>query len=68
MEKPSRWVINSVVSLPSFVSGRVVLLGDAVRMIFFLQWSRFANRAIQAHAMTPHQASGAGQAIEVCIF
>ncbi|TCD71096.1 hypothetical protein EIP91_000190 [Steccherinum ochraceum] len=46
MEKPLRWVINSIVSLPSFVSGRVVLLGDA------------------AHAMTPHQASGAGQAIE----
>jgi len=46
MVNPSRWVINSVTSLPSFVSGRVVLLGDA------------------AHAMTPHQASGAGQAIE----
>ncbi|KAH8105384.1 hypothetical protein BXZ70DRAFT_1004888 [Cristinia sonorae] len=46
MKKPSRWVINSVTSLPSFTSGRVVLLGDA------------------AHAMTPHQASGAGQAIE----
>ncbi|KAJ3556027.1 hypothetical protein NM688_g2252 [Phlebia brevispora] len=46
MVTPSKWVINSVESLPTFVAGRVAILGDA------------------AHAMTPHQASGAGQAVE----
>ncbi|KAJ3490085.1 hypothetical protein NLI96_g1673 [Meripilus lineatus] len=48
LKMPSRWVINTIESLPTYVSGRVGLLGDA------------------AHAMTPHQASGAGQGIEVC--
>ncbi|KAH8084323.1 FAD/NAD(P)-binding domain-containing protein [Cristinia sonorae] len=46
MKTPSRWVVNSVDNLPSFVGSRVVIIGDA------------------AHSMTPHQASGAGQAVE----
>ncbi|KAI0799845.1 FAD/NAD(P)-binding domain-containing protein, partial [Irpex lacteus] len=46
MKSPSKWAVNEVRGLPTFVSGRVALLGDA------------------AHAMTPHLASGAGQAIE----
>jgi len=46
MKSPSRWVVNTVDNLPYFVSGRVVVIGDA------------------AHSMTPHQASGAGQALE----
>ncbi|KAF7300219.1 hypothetical protein MKEN_01345700 [Mycena kentingensis (nom. inval.)] len=46
VEKPLAWAVHTVRPLPSFVSGRVALLGDA------------------AHAMTPHQGSGAGQAIE----
>lgn len=29
---PSRWVINSVVNLPTYVSGRVALIGDAVSL------------------------------------
>ncbi|KDQ56725.1 hypothetical protein JAAARDRAFT_70435 [Jaapia argillacea MUCL 33604] len=46
VEKPLRWAIHTAKHLPSLVSGRVVIIGDA------------------AHAMTPHQGSGAGQAIE----
>ncbi|EKM51434.1 uncharacterized protein PHACADRAFT_200263 [Phanerochaete carnosa HHB-10118-sp] len=46
IEAPSRWAVNSVVDLPTYVSGRVAVIGDA------------------AHAMTPHQASGAAQGIE----
>ncbi|KAI0702412.1 FAD/NAD(P)-binding domain-containing protein [Cerioporus squamosus] len=46
MDKTLSWAVNTVRELPTNVSGRVVLIGDA------------------AHAMTPHQGSGAGQAIE----
>ncbi|KAF8159235.1 salicylate hydroxylase [Crassisporium funariophilum] len=46
VERPLRWAIHTVKPLNSFVSGNVVILGDA------------------AHASTPHQGSGAGQAIE----
>ncbi|EPQ55733.1 FAD/NAD P-binding domain-containing protein [Gloeophyllum trabeum ATCC 11539] len=46
IDNPMRWAIHALNPLPSFVSKRVVLLGDA------------------AHAMTPNQGSGAGQAIE----
>ncbi|KAI8984951.1 FAD/NAD(P)-binding domain-containing protein [Trametes punicea] len=42
----SKWAIHAVRNLPTFVDGRVALLGDA------------------AHAMTPHQAAGAGQGFE----
>ncbi|KAI0919700.1 hypothetical protein AcW1_003116 [Taiwanofungus camphoratus] len=42
----SLWAINSLPSLPTYIGGRVALVGDA------------------AHAMTPHQGSGAGQAFE----
>ncbi|EKM48779.1 uncharacterized protein PHACADRAFT_202410 [Phanerochaete carnosa HHB-10118-sp] len=46
IKEPSKWVINSVVDLPTYTSGNVALIGDA------------------AHAMTPHQASGAAQGVE----
>ncbi|EKM51446.1 uncharacterized protein PHACADRAFT_263582 [Phanerochaete carnosa HHB-10118-sp] len=46
IKAPSKWVINSVIGLPTYFSGRVALIGDA------------------AHAMTPHQASGAAQGVE----
>lgn len=43
---PLRWAIHTAPPLPTWVSGRVTILGDA------------------AHAMAPHEGSGAGQAIE----
>ncbi|KZT25299.1 salicylate hydroxylase [Neolentinus lepideus HHB14362 ss-1] len=43
---PMRWAIHVAPPLPTWVSGRVTLVGDA------------------AHAMAPHEGSGAGQAIE----
>ncbi|RPD58219.1 FAD/NAD(P)-binding domain-containing protein [Lentinus tigrinus ALCF2SS1-7] len=46
MDKSLSWAVHTVRGLPTYVSGRAVLIGDA------------------AHAMTPHQGSGAGQAIE----
>ncbi|KAJ7644892.1 hypothetical protein FB45DRAFT_898914 [Roridomyces roridus] len=45
VESYSAWAIHVVKPLPTYVSGPVVLLGDA------------------AHAMTPHQGVGGGQAI-----
>ncbi|KAJ7464503.1 hypothetical protein FB451DRAFT_1263683 [Mycena latifolia] len=46
VESYSAWAIHVVSPLPCYVSGSVVLVGDA------------------AHAMTPHQGVGGGQAIE----
>ncbi|KAJ7289283.1 hypothetical protein C8J57DRAFT_428970 [Mycena rebaudengoi] len=46
VDRPLQWAVHTIKPLPSFVSGRVALIGDA------------------AHAMAPHQGSGAGQAIE----
>ena len=48
IEKPSRWVINALKGLPVSVSDR----------------DHVALAGDAAHAMTPHQGSGAGQAIE----
>ncbi|KAJ6620964.1 FAD/NAD-P-binding domain-containing protein [Mycena sp. CBHHK59/15] len=46
VESYTAWAIHVVNPLPCYVSGSVVLIGDA------------------AHAMTPHQGVGGGQAIE----
>ncbi|KAJ6460478.1 hypothetical protein C8R47DRAFT_1226244 [Mycena vitilis] len=46
VESYNAWAIHVVKPLPCYVSGSVVLIGDA------------------AHAMTPHQGVGGGQAIE----
>ena len=64
MKKPLKWAINEVRGLPTFASGRVALLGDAVSSCGINKsYSKADTR--QAHAMTPHLASGAGQAVEV---
>ena len=65
MDKPLRWAIHTVKPLNSFVSGNVAILGDAVRVVFAGDNAYSPFDRIQAHAMTPHQGSGAGQAIEV---
>ncbi|KAI0696714.1 FAD/NAD(P)-binding domain-containing protein [Cytidiella melzeri] len=46
IEKALKWAIHALHPLPTYLDGRVALLGDA------------------AHAMTPHQGAGAGQAVE----
>ncbi len=52
--------------MKSFVSGRVALLGDAVSIRYGIAFAhRGTKRILQAHAMSPHQGSGAGQAMEV---
>ncbi|KAJ3807441.1 FAD/NAD(P)-binding domain-containing protein [Lentinula lateritia] len=50
VRRPTKWAIHTVVDLPTFTSGRAVLIGDA------------------AHSCTPHQGTGAGQAIEDAYF
>lgn len=35
IQEPSRWAVHVVDSLPLFVSSRVALLGDAVRIKHF---------------------------------
>ena len=32
MDNPARWAVNVVDDLPTFISGRVAVLGDAVRL------------------------------------
>lgn len=68
MENPSKWYINIVYPhLEAFAKGRVALLGDAVRIIFTVRNIRLEhmlNLSIQAHAMLPFLAAGAGQGIE----
>ena len=67
VEKPLQWAVHTVRPLRSFVSGRVALLGDAVSWtVFSYVWLESSFIVLsQAHAATPHQGSGAGQAIEV---
>ncbi|KAJ4474008.1 hypothetical protein C8J55DRAFT_562652 [Lentinula edodes] len=50
VRRPTKWAIHTVVDLPTFTSGRAVLIGDA------------------AHSCSPHQGTGAGQAIEDAYF
>ncbi|KAJ3725042.1 hypothetical protein DFJ43DRAFT_585119 [Lentinula guzmanii] len=50
IRKPTKWAIHTVVDLPTYISGRAVLIGDA------------------AHSCSPHQGTGAGQAIEDAYF
>jgi len=65
--KISRWAVNVVPPLPFYAYGNVVILGDAVgiRILFVTYRSSDHEHKHKAHAMTPFQGAGAGQAIEV---
>ncbi|KAG5644252.1 hypothetical protein DXG03_008790 [Asterophora parasitica] len=63
VDRPLRWAVHTVKPLSSFISGRVALIGDAVGATLVLFYPAL-TAVIQAHAMGPHQGSGAGQAIE----
>jgi salicylate hydroxylase len=64
----SRWSIHTVKPLSSFVSSRVVLIGDAVRtFVYASERRRILTCLLQAHGGLPTQGSGAGQAIEVSV-
>jgi len=57
--------------LPFFADRNVAILGDAVGICFFSATYRTPDherkKKRQAHAMTPFQGAGAGQAIEVSL-
>lgn len=60
-----KWAIHQLHPLPSYVHERVILVGDAVSVSFLVTGLLFIDNKKQAHAMTPHQGAGAGQAVEV---
>ena len=64
IEKPTKWAINNLNPLKEYAQHRVILAGDAVSPLLSLSLDRQLMLP-QAHAMTPHQGAGAGQAIEV---
>lgn len=72
IDKPLKWAVHEVRPLPFYVQGSVALLGDAVHCGPLCSGFNLTSLCmfVQAHAMTIHQGSGAGQAIEVsaCLF
>ena len=69
IQHPTRWVIHHLKPLPSYVGDSVVLVGDAVSATMESPYVMVLTKVrCEAHAMTPHQGSGAGQAIEVTCF
>jgi hypothetical protein len=57
-------------TLPYYAFGNVAILGDAVSPLMWRSIRPHLNlieNKMQAHAMTPFQGAGAGQAIEVSI-
>ncbi|SCV73280.1 BQ2448_7206 [Microbotryum intermedium] len=73
---PSIWGIFELPLIPHAVDERIVLIGDAVRMLLLPNCilrnqpptNSPAPPLLKAHATTPHQGSGAGQAIEDGLF
>ena len=67
--KITRWAINVLPALPIFAFGNVAILGDAVSPLLYRirRHQNMINNQMQAHAMTPFQGAGAGQAIEVSL-
>jgi hypothetical protein len=64
--KITRWAVNVIPTLPFFSFGNVAIMGDAVSPVL-LRILQHLNMIKQAHAMTPFQGVGAGQAIEVSL-
>lgn len=68
----NKWVVNVVRPLPAYNWGRVALLGDAVRFLVERNSEHhggmLTHLLVQAHACTPFQGAGAGNAIEVRSF
>ncbi len=60
-----KWAIHEVFPVPFSAAGNVALVGDAVSANRPNIKSDFLDKVFQAHAMTPFQGAGAGQAIEV---
>ena len=66
-EKVQRWAISQMRGLPTYVDGRVAILGDAVSSSVSQSEFNLYETIVQAHAMTTHLGAGAGQAIEVIL-
>ena len=54
-------------TLPFYAFGNVAILGDAVSLSCGVSDLNIIKNKTQAHAMTPFQGAGAGQAIEVSL-
>ena len=65
--KLTRWAINVMPTLPFYAFGNVAILGDAVSLSCGVSDLNIIKNKTQAHAMTPFQGAGAGQAIEVSL-
>jgi len=70
IENPSIWGIFALPQIEFAVDERTVLIGDAVRSLPPISYAYLADRlfVLQAHATTPHQGAGAGQAVEDALF
>ena len=52
MERPSKWVVNCVSSLPTYVSRRVALMGDAVSVAIYVFAERTLKSKWRLHRLT----------------
>ncbi len=64
MDNTTKWAVNVVTKLPTYVDGHAALLGDAVSTMC-IDVVTCTHLLLQAHGMTPHQGAGAGQGFEV---
>lgn len=63
IDQTSKWPLYELnPPLRTYISGRVALVGDAVRFLYIL--SNVSADNPQAHAMLPHLGAGVGQGIE----
>ena len=67
LTKPSRWTLHAMYPpLDSYVKGKIVLIGDAVRQFLNVHADYFQeiDSELQAHAMVPYLGAGVGQGFE----